>query len=58
MSIVDVINFPERYINVREIGKELGNMGPDVIVQIKVKEEKRDEILKIVLGENNIELLK
>src|SRR5574344_3103440 len=51
MSIVDVITFPEHYINVRDIGNELGKIGPEVLVQIKVTEQKRDEVLKIVLGD-------
>lgn len=58
MSIVDVIKYPERYVNVRDIAKEIKSFEPDVTIQIKVKEEKKDEVLKIVLGENNVELLR
>ena len=58
MTLVDVITFPERYINVRDIGKELSTNHPEVIVQIKVKEDKKNEVLKIVLGDNYMELIK
>ncbi len=57
MSIVDVIKYPEHYINVKDIAKEMRAYEPDVTLQIKVKEEKRDEIMRIVLGDKNIELL-
>lgn len=57
MSIVDVITFPDRYINVVDIGKEINRTEPEVIVQIKVTKSKREEILKTILGDN-VELLK
>ena len=57
MDIVDVLTFPERYINVRDIGKELGNTTPEVIVQIKVKENKKKEILDVLFDGKEIEIL-
>ena len=56
MTILDVITFPDRYINVVDIGKEINRTEPEVIVQIKVTKSKREEILKTILGEN-VELL-
>lgn len=56
MSIVDVITFPDRYINVVDIGKEINRTEPEVVVQIKVTKSKREEILKTILGDN-VELL-
>lgn len=56
MTIVDVITFPDRYINVVDIGKEINRTEPEVIVQIKVTKSKREEILKTILGDN-VELL-
>ena len=58
MSIVDVLMYPERYINIRDIGKEINNVGPEVIVQIRVKEKKREEILRMLFGDSDVEILK
>ena len=56
MTTIEVITYPDRYINVIDIGKEIGRSEPEVIVQIKVTEGKREEILRSILG-NNIEIL-
>lgn len=57
MSLVDVLVWPERFVNVRDLPKELKVDEPDVKIQIKVKAEKRDAVLAAVLGDN-VELLK
>ena len=56
MTLIDVITFPDRYINVVDIGKEINRTEPEVVVQIKVTKSKREEILKLILGDN-VELL-
>ena len=56
MPVIDVITYPDRYINVADIGKEINRTEPEVIVQIKVTKSKREEILKTILGDN-VELL-
>lgn len=56
MSLIDVITFPEKYISIREIGKEINRTEPEVVVQIKVVESKREEILKTIFGKD-IEVL-
>ena len=58
MSVVDVLMYPDRYINVRDIPKEMKVYEPDVMIQFKVHGEKRDAILTTILGEENLELLK
>lgn len=58
MSVVDVIVYPEKFVNVHDIPKELKMYEPDVMIQFKVKAEKRDAVLAAVLGESNVELLK
>ncbi len=57
MSVIDVIAFPEIFINIKDIGKHLNLYEPEVIVQVKMKEEKSKEILKILLGEKGLEIL-
>lgn len=58
MSVVDVIMWPDRYVNVRDIPKEMKVYEPDVMIQIKVRGDKRDAVLATVLGEENLEILK
>ena len=56
MSVVDVLMYPDRYVNVRDIPKEMKVYEPDVMIQFKVYGEKRDAILATILGEENLEL--
>jgi len=56
MSLIDVITFPDKYISIRDIGKEINRTEPEVVVQIKVVESKREEILKTIFGKD-IEIL-
>lgn len=59
MSLIDVLMYPEQYVNVKEIANELRKNEPDVIVQIKVKEKQRESVLKVLLGDlYNVDLLK
>lgn len=53
MSEIDLITYPDKYVPV---------MSPDAepleaILQIKLKKEKKDQVLKLVFGDNNFELL-
>ena len=54
MSVIDVIGYPDRFVNVKEIGKEAK---PEMTLQIKVPEEKWGDVLFEILG-NKLELLK
>ena len=56
MSLIDVITFPDKYLSIKDIGKEINRKEPEVVVQIKVFESKRAEILKSIFGEN-VEIL-
>jgi len=56
-EVIDVLTYPERYINIRDIGKELNNNQPEVIVQIKVRENKRKSILDALFEGKEIEIL-
>ena len=58
MSVVDVLMYPDRYVNVRDIPTEMTVYEPDVMIQFKVHADKRDAILATILGEENLELLK
>jgi transcriptional regulator with XRE-family HTH domain len=55
-SLIEVLTYPEHYINIKDIGKELNLHNPEVIVQLKVRGNKREDILKLVFGDKDIEL--
>lgn len=58
MSVVDVLMYPERYVNVRDIPTVMKEYERDVTIQLKVSGVKRDAVLAAVLGVDNVELLK
>lgn len=53
MSEIDIITYPEKYrpLTVQE------SEPIEAVLQIKLKKEKKDQVLKLVFGENNIEIL-
>lgn len=53
MSEIDLITYPEKWIPL-----ESGKSEPvEATLQIKLKKEKKDQVLKLVFGENNLEIL-
>jgi transcriptional regulator with XRE-family HTH domain len=54
MSVVDVITFPEKWgpLENREENEETR-----VTLQIELKKEKKDQVLKLAFGENILEIL-
>lgn len=57
MSVVDVLVYPKHYIDTEEIPLHVKAYEPDVMIQLKVRGDKRQEVLKAVLGNNGVELL-
>jgi transcriptional regulator with XRE-family HTH domain len=51
MSVVDVIVFPDKYINITET-ENSNKESLKTVLQIEIPENKKDAILKLVLGEN------
>ena len=51
--IIDVITYPDRYVKVQ--GSEAEPV--EAVLQIKLKKDKKDQVLKLVFGDNNIEIL-
>lgn len=50
---IDIITYPARYK-----APEEGEDGPaEVLLQMRLTKEKKDQVLKLVFGENNIEIL-
>ena len=52
MSVIDIIAYPKKMIEEGE------NMSVEAILQLRLTKAKKDEVLKIVFGNNNFELLK
>lgn len=50
---IDIITYPERY----EMTGEVENSPTEVLLQMRLTKEKKDQVLKLVFGENNIEIL-
>ena len=53
LRAIDLFTYPERYAPPR---KEQGEP-TEVLLQIRLTKEKKDQVLKLVFGENNIEIL-
>ena len=56
MSVIDVIFYPERFINIKDIERDANGSRPEMTIQIKVPEDKWVEVLRKSLG-NNLDLL-
>lgn len=53
MSVIDVISYPYKYVKSDAASDE----PVEAILQIKLKKDKKDQVLRLVFGENNIEIL-
>ncbi len=51
MSVADVITYPDVHVKKEPTGEPV-----EAILQIKLKKEKKDQLPKLVFGENNIEI--
>ena len=50
---IDLLTYPDRYFI-----RDDGDKEPvEAVLQIKLKKDKKDQVLKLVFGENNIEIL-
>ncbi len=53
MSVIDLISYPDKYVKAETIEEE----PVEAVLQIKLKKDKKDQVLKLVFGENDIEIL-
>lgn len=51
---MDIITYPEIYVSKSEIGEE---NDLEAVLQIKLRKDKKDQVLKLVFGEHDIEIL-
>ena len=57
VSLVDIITYPEKYVNIKDVSKEVSTPEPEVIVQIRIKGDKRTEILKTVFETSDLDIM-
>lgn len=53
MSEIDIITYPDKYIKQEPVKPE----PVEAILQIKLQKDKKDQVLKLIFGENNLEIL-
>lgn len=53
MREIDIITYPQVYIEKAGLEEE----PVEAVLQIKLKKDKKDQVLKLVFGDNNIEIL-
>lgn len=57
MSVIDVLTYPSVYGETSE-SSDAEQMDPlEAILQIRLKKSKRDQVLNLIFGENNLEIL-
>lgn len=52
MSVIDVITYPDTYVS-----KGDDNAPVEAVLQIKLQSDKRDQVLNLIFGDNNLEIL-
>lgn len=50
---IDLITYPEIFVKKEDFGEE----PVEAVLQIRLKKDKKDQVLKLVFGDNNIEIL-
>lgn len=53
ISVVDLFTYPEKYVKISQGEKE----DVEAVLQIKLNKEKKDQVFKLVFGDNIIEIL-
>lgn len=53
MSVIDIITYPDIYVKKEETTSE----PIEAILQIKLQRDKKDQVLKLIFGDNDIEIL-
>ena len=55
-DVLYLLTFPERYIHICEVSPK-EDESVEAILQIKLRKDKKEQVLKLVFGENNLEIL-
>ena len=54
LTVVDLLTYPQQYVNVIDIPRSDDS---EVSIQIKLKKDKRDQVMRLIFGDNDIEIL-
>lgn len=52
MDIIDVFTYPQKYTLNSKEGEDV-----EAVLQIKLKKDRKEQVLKLVFGDNNLEIL-
>jgi hypothetical protein len=55
LTVIDLLAYPEKYVNTKSIIAD--SVEEKVSLTVELKKEKKDQVLKLVFGENNLEIL-
>lgn len=53
VPVIDLFTYPDKYIKVTQKDEE----PIEAVLQIKLRKDKKDQVLRLVFGDNNIEIL-
>lgn len=56
-SVIDIITYPNKWAPIKNSDQEEMTEPLEAILQIRLKRDKREQVLKLVFGENNLEIL-
>lgn len=51
MDVIDVFTYPQKYSQTGTISEEV-----EAVLQIKLKKERKEQVLKLVFGDSNLEI--
>lgn len=54
MEIIDVFTYPDKYI---KADVKRGEDSVEAVLQIKLRKDKKEEVLKLIFGDSNLEIL-
>ena len=54
LTVVDLLTYPQQYVNIIDIPRSDDS---EVSIQIKLKKDKRDQVMRLIFGDNDIEIL-
>ncbi|MBF0649164.1 helix-turn-helix transcriptional regulator [Dysgonomonas sp. GY75] len=57
VRVIDIITYPKKYVDPDTILENALSFEEKVTLQIELKKEKKEQVLKLVFGENNLEIL-
>lgn len=55
ISVIDLITYPDRYVKVESGEKQ--DEPIEAVLQIKLQKSKKEQVLRLIFGDNDIELL-